>query len=164
MDSSELSQREDGQQARDWSVYVPSDGPPIPRTWGNVQRGLIPWEDLDDEELGRGKLRDKNGGWSGRGPNSLPREMVAEVTRRLKDRYDANIRRHLTALQKVHFDIAMDPNAPPADRLRASAYMQERLIGKVPDKVEVVAEVKPWEGLVEGVLQDLPAEAESEGT
>lgn len=157
MDSSEVSQREGDDQARDWSVYVPSEGPAIPRTWTNVKRGLIPWDDLDDEELGRGKLRDKNGGWMGRGPDSLPREMVAEVTRRLKERYDAKLREQLLNAQGVFLEIMMSPAASEADRLRAAAYVQERLIGKVPDKVEVVAEVKPWEGLVEGVLTDVPA-------
>lgn len=163
MDSLQDSQREDDAQERDWSVYLPSDGSPaIPRTWGNVQKGLIPWEDLDDEELGKGKLRDKNGGWTGRGPNLLPRTMIPEITRRLKDRYDAKLRENLSAAQQVFFDVMMDSTASPADRLRAAAYMQERLIGKVPDKVEVVAEVKPWEGMVEGVLVDVEADSTAE--
>lgn len=154
MNSSENSQREGDQEARDWSVYLPPEGDPIPRTWDNVKRGRIPWEDLDDEELGRGKLRDKNGGWVGRGPNVLPRAMVPEITRRLKERYDDRLRATLKDAQQVFIDIMLDSSQDPKDRLKASQYLQERLIGKVPDKVEVIAEVKPWEGLIEGVLTD----------
>ena len=152
MTAQDSSQRE----VNEWLHWVAPDGTLVPRTWESVQGGALPWSELDDDEVGKGKLRDANGQF--RGSKQVPRKLVPELTRQLKQRYDDKLREHLLDLQKVHIDIALDTNAPPADRLRAAAYAQERLIGKVPDKVEVVAEVKPWEGMIDGVLQDLPDE------
>lgn len=137
-------------------MFTSEDGVEIPVTWANIKNGSVPWSELDDEELGKGKLRDKNGQWRGGTGSLLPRTMVPEITRRLKDRYDDRLREHLKNAQGVFLDIMNDTAADPKDRLKAAQYMMERLIGKVPDKVEVVAEIKPWEGLIEGILTDVP--------
>lgn len=158
MTGSELSQREATEGVRDWATYLTSEGELITRNWANVEAGLIPWSDITDDELSRGKLYDKNGQFRGGGNSSvIPRKMVAALTRRLKERYDDKLREVLLEMQQVHIDVALDAGAPPGDRLRAAAYVQERLIGKVPDKVEVVAEVKPWEGLIDGILTEVEA-------
>jgi hypothetical protein len=134
--------------------YISPTGDVIPRTWPNVKSGKIPWTELDNDELSRGQLRDKNGTFSGRPPNLVPREMVGEIRRRLMEVYQDRIAEKLLVLQDVFLDIATDETLSPADRLRAAQYMTERLAGKVPDKVEITAEVKPWEGMVAGVLED----------
>jgi hypothetical protein len=142
----------------DLRVYVLADGSEIPFTWVNLKTGQIPWEALDDEELSKGRIRDKNGGFTGRGPDNIPRDMVAAQSRRLKERYDTIIRERLVDMVQAHMDIAMDENGDPKDRMKAMQYLQERVLGKVADKVELVAEVKPWQGLVEGVLTEAPDE------
>lgn len=134
--------------------YISPTGESIPRTWPNVKSGKIPWTELDNDELSRGQLRDKNGTFSGRPPSLVPREMVGEVRRRLVDVYNDRIQQRLLDAQAVFLDIMTDDTVNPADRLRAAAYVTERLIGKVPDKVEITAEVKPWEGMVSGVLEE----------
>lgn len=135
-------------------VYVSPDGVAIPRIWHNVKNGKIPWTELDAEELSRGQLRDKNGTFSGKPPQMVPRDMVGEVRRHLVEEYNDRIQKRLLDAQSVFLDIMMDDTLNPADRLRAAAYVTERLIGKVPDKVEITAEVKPWEGMVAGILEE----------
>lgn len=150
MTTQDTSQRE----VNPWLHWVAPDGTLVPRTWESVANGQLPWSELDDDEIGKGKLRDANGQF--RGANAIPRKLIPELTRRLKERYDDALRERLIEAQQVYFDVMADTSAGAADRLRAAAYVQERLIGKVPDKVEVVAEVKPWEGLIEGILADVP--------
>lgn len=137
-------------------TFTSDDGVEHEVTWANIKKGIVPWTELDDDELGRGKLRDKNGQWRGGQGSLLPRDMVPEITRRLKERFDDRLRAELKNAQGVFLDIMNDDSADPKDRLKAAQYMMERLIGKVPDKVEVIAEVKPWEGLIEGILTDVP--------
>lgn len=138
--------------------YLTDDGETIAITWDAIRAGKVPWEVLDDEEVSRGKLRDANNGWTGRGPDLLPRMLVQEQLRRVKERYDEKIRSRVLSLLDHHLAIAENEDASEADRLRAITYLTERVFGKIPDKLEMVAEVKPWEGLVEGVLQDVPVE------
>ncbi len=138
----------------DEKVYVSPTGERIPRVWGNFKNGKIPFTELDDEELGRAQLRDKNGGFSGMPPRMIPRDMLGDVKRRLLERYNENIQQRLIELQRVFLDIAQDDTASPADRMKAATYMTERLIGKVPEKIEIQAEIKPWEGMVSGILEE----------
>lgn len=135
-------------------VFEAEDGTQIPRTWANFKAGKIPWSELDDEELGRAQLRNKNGVFQGGMPSMVPRELMGDVKRRLLERYNENIQARLLELQSVFLNIAADDTASAADRMKAATYMTERIIGKIPDKVEVTAEVKPWEGMVGGILEE----------
>ena len=54
---------------------------------------------------------------------------------------------------QVHIDIMLNEDADPGLRMKAAQYLQDRLLGKAPDKMEIKAEVKPWEGLVSGILK-----------
>jgi len=144
------------EEERDWSWFHTDDGQLIERSWANIEKGLIPWDEVTDDELAKGKLRDGAGGWRHNVNAKIPRKLIPELTRRLKERYDDALREYLRKAQAVYFEVMEDPAASHADRMRASAYVQERLIGKVPDKVEVIAEVKPWEGLIDGILTDVP--------
>lgn len=141
---------------RDWSWYTTEDGEIVQRNWMNVENGKIPWDEVTDEELGKASMRDGTGGWRHNPAGKTPRKMVPELTRRLKERYDDRLRQELLGAQQVFIDIMYDTAANPADRMKAAVRVEERLLGKVPDKVEVIAQVKPWEGLIEGVLTDVP--------
>jgi hypothetical protein len=143
-----------GFDAKVWTD--PQTGATHVRNWNNFRNGNIPWSELDDQELSRAQVRDKNGGFSGKPPSLVPREMIGDIRRRLLERYNQRIAEQLLDLQGVFLDIARDDTASPADRMKAAAYMQERLIGKIPDKVEIQAEVKPWEGMVAGILEEQP--------
>lgn len=143
--------------AEEWerATYTLASGEVIVRSWDNVNKGLIPVEELDDEELAREKLRDKNGKFSGRAheivPRAIRKRIQTELFRRLQLTIQEQSFDYIANLQ----DIASDTSASPTERMKASTYLLERVIGKVPEKVEVTAEVKPWEGIVTGITNDL---------
>lgn len=116
--------------------------------------GLISVEDLDDDEVARGQLKDKNGQFRGRPPKLIPADLVQAMRREWLGRAEAKLR---AALMEVSLDgmieIAKDKNVDPGVRLRAQLAIQERTMGKVPDKVQLSAE-DPVEALFRSILSD----------
>lgn len=115
--------------------------------------GEISVADLDDEELQRGQVRDKNGNFSGRPSSIVPRKFHDEIVRRLLGRGDELYREHYLKMIEVFTSIAMDTTAKDADRLKAADMVITRIAGKVPDKVELTAQIKPWESMLQGIVQ-----------
>jgi hypothetical protein len=116
--------------------------------------GKITVDDLDDEELSRGQLRSLDGSFRGRPPKVVPVELVQAMRREWLNRANAKLREAL--LEKgigTLVALADDPNIDAGVRLRAAQTIMERTMGKVPDKVEVVAE-DPIEALFRGILND----------
>lgn len=116
--------------------------------------GELKVTDLDDEELSRGRLRDKGGGFRGRPSLVMPTEMVQAMRREWLNRANARLREAL--LEKGIGTLVMladDARIDPAVRLKAANMIIERTMGKVPDKVEIVAE-DPIEALFRGILND----------
>ena len=144
------------------ALYTLPSGEQIVRSWENVNAGLIPIEELDDEELHREKLRDKDGMFRGRGHEIVPRTLRRKIQAEIQARYVLKYQASLPDAQQVLIDIMNDDTQSAADRLRASVYLQERLVGKVPDKVEISAEIKPWEGLVGDIVHDIEEEPDEE--
>jgi hypothetical protein len=143
---------------RDYEWHVGADGVAIERCWANVRAGLIPWDALDDEELQRGQLRTKHGNFAGGVPTIVPRDLRREQAKRLKDKFDeANLAALMPARLVIEQIAAGDGWEIPAKvQLDAARYIIERSVGKVPDKVELTAEVKPWEGIIGKILVDDP--------
>jgi hypothetical protein len=116
----------------------------------DLLEGKIAIGDLDDEELARGQLRDNRGTFSGRPPALIPRAMQQAMYRELLRRGEALVKdSFLEAIERVTEIAKTCPD--PAVSLKAATYVWERLAGKIPDKVEISADVKPWQGVVEGV-------------
>lgn len=143
--------REDG----DWTTYTLPTGERIERNWAAFAAGFIPIEELDDDELHREQLRNRDGNFRGRGVEWVSKTLRRQIGAEIQRRYGMHFQARLRDAQNVYLDIMMDNTASPADRLRAAAYVQERIVGKVPDKVELSAEVKPWEGLVGDIVNDM---------
>ena len=130
-------------------VYTnPETGEVIARTFDNVRRGRIPWSDLDDEEVARLQLRDRNGEFSGMKPAIIPRELVQAHTRELLSRNDKLMREVVMKATAVFVDVIDSSSASDGDKMRAAQYLHDRILGKTPEKVELKAELKPWEGVV----------------
>jgi hypothetical protein len=136
-------------------LYEAADGTLIPRIWANFAAGKIPVEELDDEELHQERLKNKHGTFAGGPPKAVPRALRKAMQSEIQRRYSLKYQAVLPSMQEVFIDVALDTSADPSVRLRASQYVQERLVGKVPDKVEVSAEIKPWEGLVADIVNDM---------
>jgi hypothetical protein len=116
--------------------------------------GDITVEDLDDEEVARGRLRASDGTFRGRPPTTIPQEMVQAMKREWLSRAQARLSEAL--LEKgigVLTQLAGDHTVDPAVRLRAADLIMNRTMGKVPDKIEVAAE-DPVETLFRKILND----------
>lgn len=118
--------------------------------------GELTVADLDNEELSKGQFRADDGTFRGRPPKLIPREFHDAIVRELLQRGEAMVREAYTDAIKVFKDIAMDADAPTKDRLKAAQYLWERSAGKVPDRIEVKAQMEPWEGDVKGIVANVP--------
>jgi hypothetical protein len=114
----------------------------------------LPVEDLDTEELAKGRLRDKNGHFTGRPPKLLPRQIHDAMQAEHYKRVNAVLEESLSDIVKVMRGVAMDRAADPAVRLKAAIYIYERFMGKVPDKIEVDKGSK-IDALVDKIMYDV---------
>lgn len=130
----------------------------VRRNWQALMDGHITWQDLDDEEVSKGRVRGKDGTFVGTAPKLVPRALADQRTRLLMERVQHQFSEVVMKATQVYVDVLEDQNATPTEKMAAAKYLQERFLGKVPDKMELSAEVKPWEGLVAGVLRTVPGE------
>jgi acyl-CoA thioesterase len=107
--------------------------------------GEIKAEDLDDEELMRGQIKADNGTFSGRPPHLIPRAFHEALTRELLKRGEGILRRNFMMAMETFIVIAADPNVEPKDRLKAAQYIWERTAGKIPERMDIKAEIQPWQ-------------------
>lgn len=116
--------------------------------------GILKIEDLEDEELARGQLKDKNGQFRGRPPTMVPKELVQAMRREWLGRAESKLR---AALMEsgigVLTELANDKSIDEGVRLRAAQTIIERTMGKVPDKIELRTE-DPVEALFRSILSD----------
>lgn len=116
--------------------------------------GILKVEDLDDDELARGQLKDKNGQFKGRPPKMIPQELVQAMRREWLGRAESKLREALMdhGLGTL-VELAKNKNVDESVRLRAAQTIIDRTMGKVPDKIELRAE-DPVEALFRSILAD----------
>jgi hypothetical protein len=124
--------------------------------------GTLTVEDLDDEELLKGQLRDKDGQFRGRPPLMIPRAFHVKLTQELLHRAEGKIREHFNEAMQVFIDVMNNPRVRPQDRLYAAQYVWERMAGKIPEKQVVEASVRKWEDVAEAVVVELIEDGEIE--
>ncbi len=135
--------------------------PAVPRKPGPKTRyqqlldGDIDVEDLDDEEVMRGRTRDKNGGFTGRPPKTFPRAIHDALHREYITRMNALWKEAAEVGPAVLLEIATNKRASADARVKAAVYLTERVMGKVPDKVEQTVMLKPFEDDIAGLLVDV---------
>ncbi len=132
-----------------------SESEPVPRAWKNVIAQRIPWEALDSDEVARCQLKDKNGRFTGQAPQRLPPTARAARKRALMENTNAIFEQSVGAAAALLDAVVRDENADIKDRIAAADRILDRGIGPKPQKLEVTAEVKPWEGLVGSILVDV---------
>lgn len=129
--------------------YVEASG-----RYAALLNGTLKAEDLDDDEVAQGRLKDANGQFSGRPPRTLPTELVQAMRREWLGRAETKLR---AALMKsgvgTLVELANDRTIDEAVRLRAAQAIIDRTMGKVPDKIELRSE-DPIEALFRSVLSD----------
>lgn len=118
-------------------------------------QGELSIEDLDMEELLKGQIRDRNGGFTGRPPLQIPRAFHTKVVQELLQRADQTWRSNLDAAMKVFVEIMENPRVRAQDRLYAAQYIIERTAGKIPDKQVIEASVRKWEDVADAVIVEV---------
>lgn len=108
---------------------------------------------LDDEELVRGRRRDKHGDFRGRPPAALPAAFHRRAMMELFKRADDQLRINLVECTTHLTTIAGDPEVDPAVRARVAEWVIERVMGKTPEIV-TVTKGDPWDAVLEGVIAD----------
>lgn len=130
----------------------------LSRTHTKVHRGEDDLSEWDEEELRRGRRRDKHGGFTGRDPEIIPAKLHRELARRIMDRAEGIVRDSIEDAVTLWREVVNDPDVDMAMRLRASENIVERGLGKPVDRVQVEARVHvaPWQHVLEAALMDGP--------
>lgn len=118
-------------------------------------------DDLDIDELSKGKLKDKNGKFTGRPPKFLPRQIVDAMRKEHYKRVNAVLEESLSDMVKTMRAIAMSKNEDGATRLKAAIYVYERFMGKTPDRLEIAPGAKV-DDIVEEILYDANSAQQTE--
>lgn len=122
--------------------------------------GELTAADLDDDEVMRLQLRDKNGNFTGRPPGSLPREFVQAMREEQFKRFDAEMR-DMVKDARATLKRLMSPThmGGPGDAaaFKAAQLVIERFAGKTPDNVNINASIKvnAWDAIADEVLVDV---------
>lgn len=126
----------------------------VPPRYEAFLSGELKVEDLDDEELRRGQLRDRDGGFKGRPSNVVPREFHKAIADELITRANGKMTRYIDVAVGVLMEIAENKRAPAVARNQAAIYLMERVVGKIPDKVQQEIVMKKYENDLEAIVED----------
>uniref|UniRef100_A0AAU6R660 Tail assembly chaperone n=1 Tax=Micrococcus phage Kurnik TaxID=3092208 RepID=A0AAU6R660_9CAUD len=133
-----------------------------PRVDG-LRRQVISVQDLDDEELQRGQVRDSDGKFRAGPARRIPKEFHDELMRRIIERGVDKLRgSYLAAVDVIINDIVLDETVDIRTRGEYAKYVIERLSGKTPDRVEHAVAMKPWEVTLKKIITEVPT-SELEG-
>lgn len=120
--------------------------------------GTISVDDLDDEELQRGQVKDQNGRFTGSKSDMVPRKLHDEMMRRILKRGAEKWRTDYFAAIDAVVGIMKDEDLDANIRLKAADMVLNRVAGKAIEKVELSVEVKPWEHMLTGIAKSVPPE------
>lgn len=125
--------------------------------WSKVPReiafryGKLPVEALTDEELARGQVRKANGSFTRN--KTVDTKVHDQMVKQLFARADEKMRENLLAMVDTMTEIATGTAYEPADRLRAAEFVFKWLRGSTPVKVDVTVDAKPFEEVLNAVMQ-----------
>lgn len=130
------------------------------QVYKEIENGDYTWDEfvetLSAEELARGQLAAEDGTFRGRPPDFIPRQFFLACKREMFDRFNVKIQANLEIATTELIRLSMSPEMEPKDRAKILQYMIERVMGKVPDRLEVAA-ADPWETIISDILADAPA-------
>lgn len=123
--------------------------------------GDITVEDLDLEELRKGKCKDKNGGFSGRVPNLMPTALVTAAQVELRKRMQEEVNDTVEDAIKALHRIVRNDRAPAVAQVAAANSLIDRGLGKVPDKVMQEIKVHQFEEDMADILVDVEVDEDN---
>lgn len=127
--------------SRETLMAIPTSQPAL--------QGLEEW---DDEELRRGRRRDKNGKLTGRPPRVIPAECHRELTRRIMGDVGAKLRDELLASVEQLTLIAAGKVYAKPNQVQAITAHIERVLGKPKETVELQGEVPRWLRAIDDIV------------
>lgn len=134
-----------------------SDDRALVRVGKGCTRVLIGMDDLsdwDEEELRRGRRRDKNGTFSGRDPIVVPKVVHNEMVKRTLADAQKLLAENLNNAVVVLTEIVADPQIDAKDRLSAIKIVMDRVMGTSPQKVEITGDAK-WQIALRGGIKSI---------
>lgn len=143
---------------KDWGTYRVT----IEGKMAALCRGELSVDDMDNEELARMQFRAADGSFKGRAPGHLPAEVVrkaqAEILRRGNGVLWAGL--ILSREEIVRLSTMAEKES---DRIRAAMVIEERLLGKAAEKVNITADSGFMVTVAHAVRRLQPEEDENEG-
>lgn len=105
-----------------------------------------------EEELAMGRRQSKSGTYSGRPPKVVPKSIHDELVKRTLNNAQEHMRKNLEGVVEVLVNIASGPGIEPKDRLKAISMIMDRVMGKVPDTVNLRPDM-PWvQAITDGIV------------
>ena len=120
--------------------------------------GEITVADLSMDELRLGKIAKEDGSMPNGPAKALPGNIVAQMRRELNERLLNEFNKHGqdaidTIIEVMYAGEGASSGPMQKDgtgRLKAAQYVIERIVGKIPDKLETTQNVTIWQGVAEG--------------
>lgn len=122
--------------------------------------GRLSADQLDDEELMRGQIREDSGRF-GKGTNMVPRKMLNQLQKTTVARTNDELRKNAFKSAESLTDIATNKAYEPKDRLKAAMYLLDRVLGKTPQQV-TITEDRRYEIMLSGLESGVRAERQEE--
>jgi hypothetical protein len=107
-------------------------------------------KDWDDEELHRGRRRDKNGKFTGRDPIVVPTDCYREMMRRQMRRAQMLLGENLEEAVKCLTEIIAHSKAEDKDKIKAAQLLIDRVMGRNPEQVEINVKQPLFLGILAG--------------
>lgn len=109
--------------------------------------GELTVHDLDDEEVMRGQIRAKDGSFRGRPPTVVPREFATAIQERQRAIVMEELGAMVLPAMRTLMEIMNKQHPQPGDaaRVKAAQLVLERNLGRVPETINLKAEVETWE-------------------
>jgi hypothetical protein len=128
----------------------------VPERYEAFLTGELTVKDLDDEEIFRGQIRNNQGDFRGRPPKLVPREFATALQQEVAQRFNSNIAGLVPDSIKAIQTILNKAHPQPGDGavVNAAFKVLERYAGKVPDTVNLKAEITSWEKHMSEVVVD----------
>lgn len=136
----------------------------IPDRYQAFLDGEITIDDLDEEEIMRGQLRNKEGTFAGRPPHMIPRTLATALVARQKEIIQTEMAALVLPAMRTLVEVMNKAHPQPGDnaKVQAAKLVLERNLGKVPETVQLTAEIKTWEQKFETRIKKVYHEAPTE--
>lgn len=108
-----------------------------------------------DEELKRGRRRDKNGRWVGRPPKVVPKLVHDEMVRRKLAKGYELLADNVEAAVAVLAEVAQDKSVDPGVRVKAATTILDRAMPRLQTTAHTLHEAEKWEVALRGGIRSL---------